>query len=652
MTKQFTIMKVFTTLKKALFTLALLLPLGNASWSQVVVSESFEQSCSNYYNSFYLGCIPNWISTSGTPDNNSPSGLGTAYQGSRFVNAYANWNPALYTPAERSEGIALNYSFQAGTTYKISYAVKGGSGANPATQTYTAKWILTNGMVNQSGGLGAPQEATPAIPSGSQQLPNMSFNGQGWTVNTQTFTATANFSQLWLRQWMTSSVSNSYINGSIQLDDFKLEIICTPTLAITGANSFCQGATMSFTGAVTNGCSITNNVWTVVESDQFGTPASGATEWWSPWATGTPGVLNIPSASSGGPTMTCGKYYRIKLAVQNAYTNWTETTKIIYVNCPPSFKLKGSTSRICTGEQATLNATLNSGNPVNYTLNWTPITPAGPSIYNGPMAGVVASPSVTTTYLVTVTDNITGCSASAQWTVTVENNDPAFAITTNPSNSSYLQITASPLVTSGHPSGFGYMWLIEELNSSGTPVYSTNSNVSTVAPCWWTGNGAPTTFSGFNGLTQTTSNSCSPANGMFKYNTSYRITRGVWSTNCTWAQVSYTLIYQKSGEWVFVEDHKAPDMSAAVAAIQENKQIQLTLSPNPATDLVSISVHTSTTGELNVTDLSGRIVFSTKLKAGSEMVELQVGNYSPGTYLVNVVEDNNLRSTEKLVITE
>ena len=648
-------MKVLKTMKRALLTAALAISFGNLGWGQIVVTEGFEESCSSYQNPFYLGCIPNWISASGTPDTYSSSSNGTAPQGSRFVNCYATWDYAACTPPERSEGIALNYPFQAGVTYQIRYKAKGYDGMTPSVQTHTAYWLLTSGLVNQTGGICAPGEATPPIPASNQPVPNnVSFNSTSWTSNTHTFTPTANFSQLWFRQTTTSSVQNAMVHAAVQLDDFVLEIICTPTIAITGPASVCQGSPISYTGSVTNGCSITNNVWTVVETDQYGNVVTGATEWWSPWASGNPGTLNIPSAANGGPTMTCGKYYRIKLAVQNPYTNWTETTKIIYVNCPPSFKLKGSTSKICTGDQALLNATLNSGVPANYTLNWTPIAPAGPSIYNGPMAGVAVTPSVSTTYLATVTDNITGCSATQVWNVTVVNNDPSFSLNVNTTNPNYFTLGLTANDPNGYNnSGFYYSLSIEELNGSGTPYYSDGGT-----NCWWNYPNVET-FQGYvstgtGTYSQMNWNTCPNPAGQFLYNHTYRITRIVWNDQCPQKQFSMIVTPVKSGNGIEVyEDTKAPDYTSnGSLGTMENHSASVEIYPNPSNDKVTISTPVSDATEILITDLSGREVYRAGTGTNSGKIELSVSEYTPGTYFVHVLENDTIKSTNKLVITK
>jgi hypothetical protein len=649
-------MKISKLIKKTIYSLILIAGFSNATWSQcqLVYSEGFESTCSNYYTSFQTGCIPGWISTSGSPDTHSNFPSFSLYQGARYAHMYARYDYTCYPLLEQSEGIALNYNFQAGVTYKITYAARGSNGANPAAQVYSANWILTNGLVNKFGGVCTAGESTPAIPSGSQGLPPTVYNINSWTVNQHTFTPTSNFSQLWFRHNITSTTFNSIATSIMAIDDIKIEIVCTPNSTISGASSFCENTPISLVGSVTN-CSVTNNVWTVVESDQYGNVVSGATEWWSPWASGLPGTLNIPSASSGGPTMTCGKYYKIKLAVQNSCVAWTETSKVIYIKCPPSIKLKGSTVAICTGDNASLIANLlaGSGNPANCTLNWTPISPAGPTIYNGPMASVNVSPTQTTTYLATVTDNTTGCSTSAQWTVNVTNNDPSFTLTVNTTNSSYFTLSASANYFAGFSiPGFGYYWRVEELDASNNVIfYFNNPN------CWWFPLSTPNVFSGIDCVSNsysgasTISNCTIPAVGQFLYGHKYRITRGVWSDQCPWKQFSITVTPVKTANGIeLVEDHTAPDFSAlSSASIEANTALtkEVSIYPNPSTGLYTIELATTENSTIEIYN-----VFGAKVKTISQTAaktKLDLTGFSKGIYWVSILS-NGEQSRTKIIL--
>ena len=637
-------MKTLSQMKRAVYTLALMIFLGNSAWGQY--TQGFEASCSNYANSFALGCIPNWISTSGTPDTQST--FGAAPEGSRYAHCYAKWDGGCIHPSQ-SEGIALNYAFQSGTTYKITYKIKVNPGLNSASQTLAINWILTNGLANQSGAICSAGDNPPNIPAGSQTLPAPTHNWTSWTLNQHTFTANSNFNQLWLRNIVTSTVMNSLASSTILIDDIKIDVVCIPAPSITSANSFCLGSPMSFTGSATN-CAVTNNVWTVVECNSAGTPLAGAVEWWSPWATGAPGTLTLPSAANGGPTIACGKYYKIKLAVQNQYTSWAETSKTIYINCPPSFKLRGSTSKICTGELAGLSASMNAGSNSTYTLNWTPISPAGPSIYNGPMAGVTVSPAVTTTYQATVTDNATGCSSTLQWTVNVVNNDPTFSLNINTVPSSYFTVGLTANDPNGYNNpGFYYSLIIEELDGSGNPYYQDNGT-----NCWWNYPNAET-FQGYVSTGTGTFNQspwgpCTYPAGQFLYNHTYRITRGVWNDQCAYRQFAMIITTVKSGGIEVVEDPNAPDYSALSLANAMNHQAAenaISIYPNPSNGLYTIELADYTDASIEIYNVLGKKVKSMQQTATKTTVDLT--GFPKGVYFVNILS-NGEQISKKIIL--
>lgn len=645
-------MKTLSQLKKTLYMLAFMFFLGNSAWGQIVYTQGFENPCSNYAYTFQNGCIPNWISTSGTPD--TQSSYGAAPEGSRYAHCYAKWDGGCIHPAQ-SEGIALNYTFNAGTTYKITYKMKVNPGLNPASQSLAVNWILTNGLTNQSGGICTTGDNAPSIPAGSVTLPTPSYNWTSWTLNQHTFTPTSNFNQLWLRNVISSTVLNSLAQSTILVDDIQIEIICNnPAPAIASANSFCLGSPMSFVGSVAN-CSstITNNVWTVVECTSTGGAVAGAVEWWSPWATGVPGTLTLPSAASGGPTIACGKYYRIKLAVQNPYTSWAETSKIIYINCLPSFKLKGSTSKICTGDLASLNASMNVGSNSTYTLDWTPISPAGSSIYNGPMGGVTVSPTVPTTYLATVTDNATGCSSTMQWYVNVVNNDPTFSLNINTTPANYFTMALSANDIYGYNnSGFYYSLIIEELDGNGNAYYQDGGT-----DCWWnypnqeTFQGYVSTGTGT--FTQSGWGLCPAPAGQFLYNHTYRITRGVWNDQCAYRQFAMIITTVKSGNGhtiEAVEDPNAPDygaLSLTNAANHQAKENAISVYPNPGTGLYSIELADYTDASIEIYNVLGKKVKTVQQTTTKMTVDLT--GFPKGVYFVNILSDGE-QISKKIIL--
>lgn len=73
----------------------------------------------------------------------------------------------------------------------------------------------------------------------------------------------------------------------------------------------------------------------------------------------------------------------------------------------------GVDQTIVDGESVNLNGTTNS---VNYTVDWVP----GTSLSNSTVINPVASPTATTTYYMTITDTVNGCSDTDSVTITVD----------------------------------------------------------------------------------------------------------------------------------------------------------------------------------------------------------------------------------------
>lgn len=637
-------------IKRTLFTLALMISAGNSAWGQwqTVLSESFEQSCSNSSNAFYTNCISGWTSASGTPDNSSLPTMGTAIDGSRFAHMYATYNYSCNN-LEGSEGIILNYNFQAGVNYRITYYSRGGIVG--AGTTYHSNWILTNGMANQTGGICTSGDITPPIPSGSQSI-GSPVSSTGWSTNQHVFTPSANFSQLWFRHYVTATTFNALGDGYMMIDKVVIEKECTLTPTITAVSSFCEGSPITFAGGYTSsGCEVTNHVWTVVETDAQGNVLPNAVEWWSPWYTGAPGWFTIPSVANGGPVMKCGGYFRINLAVQNSLVPWAAVSKFIYVNCPPSFKIKGSTSQVCTGDPAGLTVTMNPGNNSTYTLQVTPISPMGPAVYTGPLASVQVYPTVTTTYAISVTDNVTGCTTTKQGTVTVINNDPSFSLNVNTTNPSYftLSLDANYDLSYSTTTGFYYSLIIEELDGSLNPYYQDGGT-----DCWWNYPNNET-FQGYvsNGtgtFSQTPWGACPQPAGQFLYNHMYRITRITWNDNCPQKQFSMIVMPVKSGnghEMVVFEDTKAPDLrNSSLGSSQAQLDRKVEISPNPGTGVYTISLPDDA---LNVTvfNLLGEEVHQFEPKGSSEKFDLS--GFPKGIYMVKVQSETE-QITKKIVL--
>lgn len=206
--------------------------------------------------------------------------------------------------------------------------------------------------------------------------------------------------------------------GFVAKGDLTVNYSATPTPLVpsfTSNPSYCQGSPIVLDGSASTG-PVQYYVWTVVESNSTGTPVSGATEWWSPWGTGMPGSYTLPAAVNGGPTLQCGKYYKVKLALQNPCIAWSETSRVIYIACPPAVTLTTSNRTICEESSATLTATASGSSPFIY--NWYQTSPSAATLVLNGSSTLNVSPTVTSTYSVSVTSSA-GCTTGKTVTVNV-----------------------------------------------------------------------------------------------------------------------------------------------------------------------------------------------------------------------------------------
>jgi CHU_C Type IX secretion signal domain len=181
----------------------------------------------------------------------------------------------------------------------------------------------------------------------------------------------------------------------------------TANFTLTG-DTFCEGAPIIADGS---GSLYENkHFWSIVESDANWNVIGPE---YSDWFTGPAGTFDVRQfAAQKGLVLTCGKFYRVKLAVSNCCTPWDETVRLIFIRCPPRVEAgPDRTVCSCCGPQK-----LQIGTPgvPGTTYSWSPAigldNPTSPnptidfSVFNG--TGI-PFPSV---YEVTATD-AHGCTA-------------------------------------------------------------------------------------------------------------------------------------------------------------------------------------------------------------------------------------------------
>lgn len=438
-------------------------------------------------------------------------------------------------------------------------------------------------------------------------------------------------------------------NGSV--DHLKIDnnLSCSLqalTPSFVAPSSVCQGQPITLNAAANAGLPISSHNWALQECDATGNVTGSL--WWSMPITGQPAPSYTIPASTPGVTITCGKHYKVFLFVRNCGAD-VITSKIIYINCMPVIQTSPPIT-ICQGQSTTLSVSYKGS--TNYTVVWKSISPTEQTLYNGPVSNssINVTPSVTTNYQVTMTDNVTGCSSTASVTVTVSSINPIFAIT-NTTNPGYYTISATPVDLNGYntPSGFQYGWTIEELNGLGNPYYGISSISGTT--CWWN---YPTseTFLGFvstgtGTYTQSPGPACGSVPGKFLYNHTYRITRLVLNNFCTPKQYSTIITTTKSGQVITYEDKNAPDMTDQFGEAKAETD-NITIFPNPSTGIFTIEFEEGAdASSIEVTNSLGQKVKSFEVKG--ERSELNLKGYTKGIYIVTITSKGST-STKKIIL--
>lgn len=430
----------------------------------------------------------------------------------------------------------------------------------------------------------------------------------------------------------------------------QLEITYADQLSptITGANAFCSNGAIYFTGDDGPSNSATNHQWQILECDMNGNPNNPSNVWTSPNYNWAPGPFTFPVLGF----IQCNKYFLVKLTVSNACGSQT-VSKIIYINCPPSVDA-GDDVSICNGSCITLSV---PGPIRNHSYQWYQNTGDEP-ILIGNSYTIEVCPTQTTTYCIVFTNNNTGCSATDCITVTVETANPNFSLSANTNPGTHAEITATPNQTTNIPAGFGYEWIVEEEVSPG--FFIVVADRSNYFPNCWSSFPSAETFDGFDAITSIYNNtSCNPNPGKFKYNTTYRITRGVWSAHCPWSQVSFIIHYVKSanGGIVITEDRNAPDFSWMMNQHGEHNVPgtavdQLQVYPNPASGMVNVvyTLDKNAQGKISVTDVTGKLVRTLNLSENDHRTSIDLSDCHDGIYFIHLYTGEQVTKTQKIAI--
>ena len=564
-------------------------------------------------------------STPVTPKSCQNSGLWDYTDCSRWI-----------SPAVASNGVALN-SPQGTYTFRMNFTI------NPQTINCARFIINAIGADNTITGfsingnsyfssLGMPTNTNNHFDPLKQNV-EFYITPAHLVVGTNTITVTTNNNPF--NGEGTEAAFN--LCGEIRInEDFNIHPV------VTGPTTICQGSPLTFGGALAAGSNpSTHYSWRLLECDAAGNLVNGGFSW-EMWYTGVPtGNYTFPSNLN----ITCGKYYMAVLSAvkESSCANWAQDIHVFNYVCKPNANA-GADQTICQGECATIGTNiLQKGVSYNWSANGT---------YVGSGINISVCPQTTTTYTLTATNNLTGCSNTDQVVVTVLPNNPDFDIQTH-TYADYYSLTATPVVMNANIfSGFGQYWSVEEMGANNSTVFNIQN------PPVWFPYPASCTFTGFDdyllnysGTVNTLPNA--PTYGRFVYNKLYRITRGTWNDNCDWNAVSYLLQRNKSanGEDVIViTETKAP---ASRPGMVEEQLVNnnWNISPNPSTGMFVVASEYQETKEtvFEVFDLFGKKVLSKVIEAGTTSLSLDLSGNAKGVYILNITTDG-VNKAHKIVV--
>ena len=350
--------------------------------------------------------------TSGTSVTASPTSTSTYTVVGTDVNGCVNTgnitvtvNPLpilTVTPAAPAICIGANTTLTASgaSTYSwtpttgLSSATGASVTANPTnTTTYTVTGTDANSCQN-----------TTTVTVTVNPLPNVTANAAPATIcsgSSTTLTANGASMYSWSPAGSLSSSTGTTVTG---------QPLTTTTYTVVGtdANGCQNNATVTVTVNPSPTISTTASPNTIcMGSTSILTATGAATYTWSP-ATGL--------SSTTGASVNASPSVTTTYTVTGITVGGCSGTATVTVNVHPVISVTAlGAGAICAGNSTSLTAIASGGNGGPYFYLWTPAN----GLSTTTSATVIASPTVTTTYTVTVTDNCGSPQGTAQVTVTV-----------------------------------------------------------------------------------------------------------------------------------------------------------------------------------------------------------------------------------------
>ena len=386
----------------------------------------------------------------------------------------------------------------------------------------------------------------------------------------------------------------------------KFYSVATPVVA-TNSFTYCQGATATALAAT----ALTGN------SLRWYTQATGGT-----YTTTAP----VPSTTTAG-TYT---YYVSQANVGNDESMRAAITVVVNaLPATPVITASGSTT-FCTGGSVDLTSSASAGNVWSTNATTSTITV-----------------STTGNYSVTVTD-ANGC-ASASTPISVNvSNAPAPTI-----SASSTQACSGDVVTVTASAADSYLWSSGETTqtiqvNATAAVYVTVTNANA---CNGVGQSATTniTFT----ATPTAAGSFTSAGNVVTFtNTSTGATSYSWDfgdfTNSSATAPAHA--YAANGTYTVVLTAINGNCTSTTSfeisievGMQEATALNFMVYPNPAAEQVLVAFENNSAGTLNITDATGRLVYSTQItEVGSVLLPVNVSELASGSYTVQLINANQV----------
>jgi hypothetical protein len=386
----------------------------------------------------------------------------------------------------------------------------------------------------------------------------------------------------------------------------KFYSVATPVVA-TNNFTYCQGATATALTA---------------------TALSGNSLRWYTQPTGGTYTTTAPVPS----TTTAGTYtYYVSQANANNDESMRAAITVVVNALPatPVITASGSTT-FCTGGSVDLTSSASAGNVWSTNATTSTITV-----------------STTGNYSVTVTD-ANGCSSASTPISVNVSNAPAPTI-----SASSTQACSGDVVTVTASAADSYLWSSGETTqsiqvSATAAVYVTVTNANA---CNGVGQSATTniTFT----ATPTAAGSFTSAGNVVTFtNTSTGATAYSWDfgdfTNSSAMAPAHA--YAANGTYTVVLTAINGNCTSTTSfeisievGMEEATALNFMVYPNPATEQVLVAFENNSAGTLNITDATGRLVYSVQItEVGSVLLPVNVSELAAGSYTVQLISDNQV----------